>query len=76
MGDMSIPTPADDSPWFDTDEAVDPRTAPRYYFRAGCSDVRAGQMTPKIVDPLYQKYYDEGYDMGMWFRYITDRDTI
>jgi hypothetical protein len=61
---MTIPTPTDDSPWYDADRFVDPRDAPGEYFRAGAFDAQHGVRVPKTVDPLYQANYNEGFAFG------------
>lgn len=61
-----IPTPEDDTTWYDADRFVDPRDAPGEYFRAGAFDAQHGVRIPKTVDPLYQKYYNEGFAFGAY----------
>lgn len=71
-----IPTPEDDTPWFDADRFVDPRDAPGEYFRAGVFDAQHGVKIPKVVDPLYQANYDEGFAFGTKLDSVLSRESM
>jgi hypothetical protein len=73
---MPIPTPQDDSPWFDADRFVDPRDAPGEYFRMGSFDAQHGVRTAKTVDPLYQANYNEGFAFGSYLDTYANRESM
>lgn len=73
---MSIPTPEDDTAWFDFDEYQDPRDAHGLYFKDGAFDAQHGSRVPKAVDPLYQADYNEGFAFGLYLDLQLHRDSM
>lgn len=73
---MPLPTPQDDSPWWDADRFTDPRDAPGEYFKAGAFDAQHGVKLPKTVDILYQKNYDEGFAFGTALDSVLSRESM
>lgn len=70
------PIPEDDLPWWLADIAVNPATAPGYWFTQGWRDPQEGIFTPKVIDPLYQANYDEGFAMGLHVWKMTHLPTL